>query len=899
MSRGRSADYVLAVLTLLAAVLLRSLLDPWLGDYLPFSTLFGAIAVAVWLGGAGPAFVISMVGFFVCDWLFQEPRGHVGPISSQRLVGLLVYSISCSIIIGLGESMREARRRAEESRDDAQRAADQRARTEDALRRRTEELEQLLAVLPVAVWVAEDPECRSVRGNPAAQRLLGLTPEASFPASWPADEQPPIRPVQDGRAIAAADLPLQQAVTNDCAVENFELELELPDGRAINLLCNSVPLHDVYGGVRGGVAAGLDVSVLKAIERRLRESESRFQMLAESVPVHVWMDDGGAMGFVNQRHLEYTGLPSEALSSDAWASVLHPEDRESFLAGYGAAFAAQVEHRAEARLRRHDGVYRWFEIFGCPRFQGEQFAGYVGISIDISDRKEAQDALRASELAFKDSEERYRTLAEGMPFFIWQTDPDGRFEYMNPFLTGYTGFSLENMNDQGWASALHPDDRSRVLPYWERALQTGEPIDIEHRTRRKADGEYRWFRGIGVPVRDEQGRIAKWVGATVDIHDERIAADALRDADRRKDEFLATLAHELRNPLAPILNSLHVLRAEGPSDPQLDALRDVIERQVGQMARLLDDLLDVGRISRNRFELRKSRVALASVIESAIETSSPWLERGGHSLELELPRDPVFLDADPVRLGQVFSNVLNNAANYTPDPSVIRISAEREGRGLVIRVRDNGIGIAADMLPHVFEMFSRAEPALARSRGGLGIGLSLARNLVELHGGTIEGHSAGAGMGSEFVVRLPIATNDETRVAAPRGPEQPARVRPCRILVIDDLADSADSLAILLRAMGHDAHVAYDGEEGIAAAQKLAPEVIVLDIGMPKMNGYETCRYIRKQPWGQDIHLVALTGWGQTNDRIRTEDAGFDCHLVKPVDPAELSNVLARWFGDR
>ena len=899
MFRGRIADYVLAVLALLAAVLLRLLLDPWLRDYLPFATLFGAVALAVWRGGAGPAFVVSLAGFVVCDWLFQEPRGVFGPISAQRLIGLLAYSISCWIIIGLGESMREARRRAEASRDDAQRAADERASTEEVLRRRSEELEQLLNVLPVAVWVAEDPECRSVRGNAAAERLIGVQQGASFPASWPTGEQPVIRPVHDGRAMPAADLPLQRSVAGDCALENVEFDLELPDGRAINLLCNSVPLHDVYGRVRGGVAAGLDISAQKAIERALRESESRFQMLAESVPVHIWMDNGGTMGFVNQRHLEYTGLAAEALSSEAWADVIHPEDRGSYLAAYGAAFAARVEHRAEARLRRHDGVYRWFEIFGRPRFEGERFAGYVGISIDIGDHREARDALRESEQAFKDSEERYRTLAEGMPFFIWQSDPDGRFEYVNSFLIEYTGFSLHDMQNQGWASALHPDDLSRVLEHWEHALRTGDPIDIEHRTRRAADGEYRWFRGIGIPVRDEEGRIVRWVGATVDIHEQRAAGEALRDADRRKDEFLATLAHELRNPLAPILNSLHVLRVEGPSDLRLSASRDVIERQVGQMTRLLDDLLDVGRISRNRFELRKSRSTLSSVLDGAIETSGPWFERGGHSLELELPREPVFLDADPVRLAQVFSNLLNNAANYTPDPSMIRLSAERDGQTLVIRVRDNGIGIAGDMLPHVFEMFSRAEPALARSRGGLGIGLSLARNLVELHGGTIEAHSAGPGMGSEFIVRLPVVAEDESGAPEPRCLDESVEVRRCRILVIDDLADSADSLAMLLRSMGHEVHVAYDGEEGIVAARKLDPEVVVLDIGMPKMNGYETCRYIRKQPWGKGIHLVALTGWGQTDDRIRTEDAGFDHHLVKPVDPSELTSVLARLLGDR
>jgi signal transduction histidine kinase/ActR/RegA family two-component response regulator len=370
-------------------------------------------------------------------------------------------------------------------------------------------------------------------------------------------------------------------------------------------------------------------------------------------------------------------------------------------------------------------------------------------------------------------------------------------------------------------------------------------------------------------------------------------ARQMQEDDRRKDEFLAMLAHELRNPLAPLRNAAYILRDPRTSEAESKWSRDVIERQVRHMARLLDDLLDVSRITRGRLELRRERCALAAVVAAARETSQPAIEDGGHELTVELPREDVELDADPIRLSQILSNLLNNAARYTPSGGHIRLRAERHGRELELTIADDGVGIPAHMLPHVFDMFSQVEPGIALSSGGLGIGLALARGLVEAHGGTIEARSEGRGKGSEFIVRLPVVA--ERAIAAPAataGGEEHARAY--RILVVDDVEENAVSLAAVLRGMGHDVHTAGGGQEAVVAAARYLPEVVLLDIGMPHMNGYDACRHIRGIPGGESILIVAVTGWGQEKDRQDSARAGFDDHLVKPVDPAGLEALIQR-----
>jgi len=366
--------------------------------------------------------------------------------------------------------------------------------------------------------------------------------------------------------------------------------------------------------------------------------------------------------------------------------------------------------------------------------------------------------------------------------------------------------------------------------------------------------------------------------------------DEVTAASHAKDEFIATLAHELRNPLAPIRNAVQILRTKGPPDPAMTRIRDIIDRQVQHMARLLEDLLDVSRISRSKLELRPEVLDLAGVIEAAVETSRPLIEAANHELTVDVPRGALWVNADPVRLAQVFANLLNNAAKYTRDGGRITIAGHLESSHVVVAVRDNGIGIAPEMLPRVFDMFAQAEPAVGRAQGGLGIGLSLVKGLVDLHGGTVRADSPGPQQGSAFIVSLPAAA-----AAAHAGqPGSPApHASGHRVLVVDDNVDNADSLGELLQMMGNEARVAYDGEAALAALAAWAPTAVLLDLGMPRMSGYEVCRRIRERPEGRRALVVAMTGWGQADDRRRTQEAGFDHHLVKPVDPGTLLALLA------
>jgi signal transduction histidine kinase/ActR/RegA family two-component response regulator len=366
----------------------------------------------------------------------------------------------------------------------------------------------------------------------------------------------------------------------------------------------------------------------------------------------------------------------------------------------------------------------------------------------------------------------------------------------------------------------------------------------------------------------------------------------LIEADRRKDLFLATLAHELRNPLAPIRNSLEVLRTEIDDKSLLNHARDVMERQVAQMTRLVEDLLDVSRITGDKLELRKEPISLSDVLTTAIETSRPLIDDAGHKLAVNLPTTSVWLDADPTRLAQIFSNLLNNSAKYTEHGGQIQVEASRAGRHVLVTVRDNGVGIASDALPHVFDMFRQTDWSLTRSQGGLGIGLTLVRRLVELHGGTIEAKSDGVGKGSEFTVRLPIAKQEKGQVTIPR-PHKNVIAKRHRILVVDDNKDSGDSLSMLLRVKGHDVRTARDGLQAIDMTPDFQPNVILMDIGMPKLNGYDTTRHIRTLPSGRDVMIIALTGWGQPEDLRQSTEAGCSAHLVKPVDFAELERLLA------
>jgi PAS domain S-box-containing protein len=422
-------------------------------------------------------------------------------------------------------------------------------------------------------------------------------------------------------------------------------------------------------------------------------------------------------------------------------------------------------------------------------------------------------------------------------------------------------------------------------------LRRGERIEHYETVRQSKQGRLIDISLTISPIRDGRGRIIGASKVARNITAQKKAEQALQEADRRKDEFLAMLAHELRNPLAPIRNAVQILRAKGPPMLELHWARDVIDRQVDQMTRLVDDLLDVSRITRGKILLRKERVELAAVVSSAVEASRPLIEKWGHELTVTLPPGPVHLEADPTRLAQVLLNLLNNAAKYTEQGGRIWLTIEPEGDEVCVRVKDTGIGIPPEMLPRVFEMFTQVERSLERSQGGLGLGLTLVRSLVEMHGGTVKAHSGGPGKGSEFVVRLPVARGPEPEGVAGDGGKVLSPPRR-RILVVDDNRDAANSLAILLRILGHEVHTAHDGLEAVGAATVFQPDVVLLDIGLPKLNGYEAARRVRQER-GTGVTLIALTGWGQEEDRRLSKEAGFDHHMTKPVELPALQRLLA------
>jgi CheY-like chemotaxis protein len=398
-------------------------------------------------------------------------------------------------------------------------------------------------------------------------------------------------------------------------------------------------------------------------------------------------------------------------------------------------------------------------------------------------------------------------------------------------------------------------------------------------------------------VRDSSGDIIGASKIARDITDRQRAEEALREADRQKDEFLALLAHELRNPLAPLRNGLQILRLAGADAAAADKARAMMERQLGHMIRLVDDLLDVSRIGRNKMELRRGRVLLSEVVSSAVETARPAIDSAGHQLVVSLPPEPVPLDADLTRLAQVLSNLLTNSAKYTQRGGRIWLTAERRDGELAISVRDTGIGIPAEALPHIFDMFSQIDRSIERSTGGLGIGLALVKGLVEMHGGVVTAESDGPGKGSTFTVRLP-AFADRPERAAPERPEgQAADLPKQRILVVDDNRDSATSLAMVLELMGNEVSTVHDGVEAVEAAERFRPAVVLMDVAMPRLNGYEATRRIRQQPWGRDMVIIALTGWGQEDDKTRSREAGCDGHLVKPIHLPDLEKLLHELQG--
>jgi PAS domain S-box-containing protein len=715
-------------------------------------------------------------------------------------------------------------------------------------------------------------------------------------------------------------------------IDHYETVRQRKDGSLRDISLTVSPIRDAAGHVIGAAKIARDITESKQAERAMRESHVRFEALFDASPIGMYLVDADLrILLVSPSARPVFGDIGELIGRDlveiihnlwpkAYADEIVRRFRHTLETGEPYAAPERIEQRLDRGVIE---VYQW-QINRIALAQSGY--GVVCYFQDISAQVQSRAAIAASA-------QRLRFVMDSAPQKIFTAMPNGDFDYLSPQWVGFTGLTLEQLKDSGWTQCIHPDDVAENIRVWQHAVDTAEPFQFEHRLRR-ADGEYRWHISRAVAMRGDEGQVVMWVGSNTDIHEQLQAQNQLRqfasdlsEADHRKDEFLAMLAHELRNPLAPILNAVEILRLAGveTSRPAQTAVPDgreprsldtdgaarsalqIVERQARQMVRLVDDLLDVSRISRGKIELRRTTVDLSSLMQQVADGAHPITDSLGHELTIALPREPVLLDADPTRLAQLIGNLIHNACKFTERGGRIGVTVQVEGeaavppgaprRQLVVRVRDNGIGIAADQLERIFQMFTQVDASLARSSGGLGIGLALVKKLVELHGGTVAVHSAGIGQGSEFVVRLPIvidATADE--LAQPNvAAESAAAPSALRILVVDDNHDAAESLATILQLDGHETRLAHDGLEAVETAAKFRPDVIFLDIGLPKLDGYEAGRRIRAQIGVGEKRplLVALSGWGQDEHRRRSAQAGFDAHLVKPVQPEALMKLLA------
>jgi PAS domain S-box-containing protein len=502
---------------------------------------------------------------------------------------------------------------------------------------------------------------------------------------------------------------------------------------------------------------------------------------------------------------------------------------------------------------------------------------------------------REAESALRDSEQRLQLIINGSGVATWDSDLRTGKTYWNARAFELFGFEPTpdgSVTLEMWRSHTHPDDMEAVRRALERAHREHTNFAAEHRIVRAPD-DVLWVKAFGRYDYDERGKAVRFAGLNLDITELKRAQEDLREADQRKDEFLAVLAHELRNPLAPLRDSLRLFERAAIVDPKLGTARQIMQRQIAQMVRLIDDLLDISRITRNKLELRKETTRVADALESALETCRPAITAAGHRLNVHMPSEALHAYADPIRLAQIFSNLLSNAVKYTQAGGEIMVTVAREQQQAVISISDSGVGIEPHNLSRIFEMFTQVRAEPERRLGGLGIGLALASQLVRLHGGTIVATSRGRGAGSTFAVRLPIVDPPQVLAPQPGARESSGAADRRRVLVTDDNEDAATALALLLTHMGNDVQIAHDGQEALDVAAEFRPDLILMDVGMPRLDGLEATRRLRTTEWGRRATIVALTGWGQETDRRRSHEAGADAHLVKPVDPEALEKVLA------
>lgn len=672
------------------------------------------------------------------------------------------------------------------------------------------------------------------------------------------------------------------------------------DGTERLIADSAAPIKDGHGAITGAVLVFRDVTEQSRADQELRYQYDLTKAITDNATTAIFMiDNKSRCTFMNPAAEIMTGFSFE----EANGQVLHDLIHHSRPDGTHYPMPECPIDRAlpeKFDVRNHEDLFirkggEFFPVMcnARPIFREDAAIGTVIEVLDLTQQKQAVEMLQQSEA-------RFAQLADNISQLAWMADERGQIYWYNQRWYDYTGATLEEVRGSGWQKVLHPEHVQRVEERLRHCFDAGEAWEDTFPLR-SSNGTYRWFLSRAMPLRDSDGKVERWFGTSTDITEQRETQEELHrlaaklsEADRRKTEFLATLAHELRNPLAPIRTGLEIMKMTKNHPQQIEQVRDTLERQTQQLITLVDDLLDVSRITRGRLQLRKSHVEVKEVLQTAADTVRPLIDERKQELSVALPDEPIYLDADPHRLAQVFSNLLNNAAKYSPEQSLIQVLVKCQANEVAVTVKDAGIGVPADKVDEIFLMFSQVEHPTGKTYAGLGVGLTLVESLVKMHGGSITVSSDGPNLGSEFTVRLPQAADvsAEQSQVTQTAAAQTSRLK-ARVLVVDDNQAAVDMLSMMVKMLGNDVCTARDGCEALRAAATFLPDVVLMDIGMPNMNGHEAARRIREQPWGKSMMLVALTGWGQDEDKQRTKEAGFDHHLVKPADPSELQRLLA------
>ncbi len=789
-----------------------------------------------------------------------------------------------------------------------QRAEREMLAAEDALEQRTQELQQqrewfqvTLSSIGDAV-ITTDVQGRVTFLNPVAEAMTGWTVAEALGQPLTA-----VFDIVNEYTQAPVDNPVARVLQTGLIVGLANhTALVAKDGTVVAVEDSAAPIRGTDGNIVGAVMVFHDVTERRRAEEALREVRARLDATLSAAEIGTWTWDIRKDSVVADRNLAHmfsvTAEVAAGASIQSYLAAVHAEDRPALEAAIAEALKSEGGTlELDYRVVRPEGTVRWVTARGRTQRDDEgQPVHLPGVIVDITERKAAEEARSMLAALVGSSDDAILSKTPEGVITTWNHGAERMFGYRADEIIGQSVLRLipSPLADEE-AGILAKLKRGERIAHYEtvRVRKDGSLFDVSLTVSPIKDsngriiGASKIARDITQRKRDEKSLQEAYSAAQQEIASRERAEAALRENDRRKDEFLATLAHEMRNPLAPIRQAALVSKAVTATESQKRWAHEVIDRQVRNMALLLDDLLDISRVTRGTLELRKQPTELAAVVDAAVETARPIVDARHHRLSIRLPPEPIVFRADPLRLAQVLSNLLTNAAKYTDPQGDIELRATVTAGELLISVTDNGIGITSDALDRVFTMFSQVKSAQDRSEGGLGIGLALAKGLVELHEGRITVHSAGAGRGSRFTVHLPFVNADQLRQdpAGEAAYDQPSQRR---VLIADDNRDGAESLAVLLRMEGHDVTVVHNGQEALAAFDRLQPSAVLLDIGMPELDGYQAAREIRSRAAGAGVILIAVTGWGQHNDKARAQAAGFDHHFTKPVDLARLEDLL-------